>query len=154
MHSRPSGIPPFSVPRSAQEAVFRLPVRVYYEDTDAAGVVYYANYLRFIERARTEWLRELGFEQQALLTSTGGGFVVRALQADYLSPARLDDALEVVTTVDSLRRARIAFNQRVMRADDRLFEARVVLAFVDWNRQKPVPLPVALHQKFEKLAPA
>jgi acyl-CoA thioester hydrolase len=154
MHTRPPGAHPLTDPHSAQEAEFRMALRVYYEDTDAAGVVYYANYLRFIERARTEWLRALGFEQQALLTSTGGGFVVRALQADYLSPARLDDALEVITTVDSLRRASIAFRQRVMRGADRLFEAHVVLAFVDWNRHKPAPLPAAMHQQFEKYAQA
>lgn len=154
MHTSPPSPQPLAGAQAAQEAAFRMPLRVYYEDTDAAGVVYYANYLRFIERARTEWLRALGFEQQELLARTGGGFVVRALQADYLSPARLDDALEVVTTVSKLRRASITFDQRVMRGGDRLFEAEVVLAFVDWNRHKPAPLPPAMYQQFEKYTQA
>ena len=81
----------------ASQQPFTLPVRVYYEDTDAGGVVYYANYLNFCERARTEWLRTLGVSQQALIDEQGLGFVVRSVQADYLAPARLDDSLIVVT---------------------------------------------------------
>ena len=78
---------------------FRLAVRVYYEDTDAGGVVYYANYLRFLERARTECLRSLGFEQSELMAQ-GIAFAVRSLSAEYLKPARLDDELVVVSTIE------------------------------------------------------
>lgn len=133
-------------------ADFRLPVRVYYEDTDAAGVVYYANYLRFCERARTEWLRALGFEQQSLLADQGVGFVVRSVQADYLSPARLDDELTVVSTIAGLRKASIVFRQEIQRKGERLFAAQVVLACVDWRRQRPVAIPSAMHQQFENYA--
>lgn len=134
---------------SAPGGDFRIPVRVYYEDTDAAGVVYYANYLRFCERARTEWLRALGFEQQALLANDGVGFVVRSVKADYLAPARLDDSLTVASSMDGLRRASIAFRQDILRGDERLFVAHVVLACVDWRRQKPVAIPAAMQQKFQ-----
>ena len=95
----------------ASSQPFTLPVRVYYEDTDAGGVVYYANYLKFCERARTEWLRTLGVSQQALIDEQGLAFVVRSVQADYLASARLDDALEVVTRVAMLRRASLLFEQ-------------------------------------------
>ncbi|ATE61316.1 tol-pal system-associated acyl-CoA thioesterase [Thauera sinica] len=131
---------------------FRMPVRVYYEDTDAAGVVYYANYLRFCERARTEWLRALGFEQQALLAAEGVGFVVRSVRADYLSPARLDDGLTVVSSLAGLRRASLDFRQEIMRDDERLFVAHVVLACVDWRRQRPVAIPAAMQQRFQTYA--
>ncbi len=89
-----------SLPASSR---FSLSVRVYYEDTDAGGVVYYANYLKFCERTRTEWLRALGVAQHALLDEQGVGFVVRSVQADYLAPARLDDALEVSARIASRR---------------------------------------------------
>lgn len=125
---------------------------MYYEDTDAGGVVYYANYLRFCERARTEWLRALGFGQQQMLSAQGLGFVVRSVQADYLSPARLDDALTVVSTIDLLRKASIGFCQQIVRDGERLFVAHVVLACVDWRRQKPVAIPAAMHQQFDKYA--
>lgn len=141
-------------PETGNVASFVLPLRVYYEDTDAAGVVYYANYLRFCERARTEWLRSLGFGQQALLAETGIAFVVRSVQADYLQPARLDDALEVHTHVDSLRRASILFRQEVRRPDQAapLFTAQVLVACIDWQQQKPVSIPPQLHLRLESLA--
>ncbi len=134
-------------PASAAAQV--LPVRVYYEDTDAAGVVYYANYLRFCERARTEWLRGLGFGQQALLADDGTAFVVRSVQADYLAPARLDDCLDVRTRVDSLRRASILFHQEIRRSDELLFVAKVLVACIDWHKQKPAPIPGAMHSQLQ-----
>lgn len=154
MHINDSGRSAQAVPSAASGpgADFRLPVRVYYEDTDAAGVVYYANYLRFCERARTEWLRALGFGQQQLLSAQGLGFVVRSVQADYLSPARLDDELAVVSTIEGLRKASIGFRQQIVRDSERLFVAHVVLACVDWRRQKPVAIPAAMHQQFDKYA--
>src|SRR5690606_18043544 len=119
----------------ASQQPFTLPVRVYYEDTDAGGVVYYANYLKFCERARTEWLRTLGVSQQALIDERGLGFVVRSVQADYRASARLDDALEVITQVAMLRRASILFEQQLVRGQELLFTARVLLASIDLRRQ-------------------
>ena len=136
----------------ASQQPFTLPVRVYYEDTDAGGVVYYANYLKFCERARTEWLRTFGVSQQALIDEQGLGFVVRSVQADYLAPARLDDALIVVTQVAMLRRASILFEQQLMRGQELLFTARVLLASIDLHRQKPVAIPASLHALLESKA--
>ena len=129
-----------------------LALRVYYEDTDAAGVFYYANYLRFCERARTEWLRELGIGQQALMASDGIAFVVRSVKADYLRAARLDDALEVITRISALRGASLLFEQDVQRAGQLLFRAHVLVACIDQRRQKPTPIPTQLYSLFESLA--
>lgn len=90
-----------------------LPIRVYYEDTDAGGVVYYANYLRFMERARTEWLRSYGFEQDRLITDLGIVFAVRSANIDYLRPARFNDMLEVKTRVIDRGRASLAFHHSI-----------------------------------------
>jgi acyl-CoA thioester hydrolase len=103
------------------------PVRVYYEDTDLAGIVYYANYLRFIERARTEWVRGLGVDQTALKARHGIVFAVRKVDADYLKPAKFDDELQVTTELTSLGGARIALCQEVWRGAERLFTAQIVL---------------------------
>ncbi|MDY0072122.1 MAG: tol-pal system-associated acyl-CoA thioesterase [Thauera sp.] len=130
-------------------AVFSLPLRVYYEDTDAAGVVYYANYLRFCERARTELLRQSGVEQQALMRDQGIAFVVRSVQADYLQPARLDDSLQVSTQVAKLRRVSVLFEQQIHRDDVLLFSARTLVACIDHRRQKPCVLPADLLTLFE-----
>ena len=137
---------------SAASHAFTIPVRVYYEDTDAGGVVYYANYLKFCERARTEWLRTLGLSQQKLLDEQGLGFVVRSVQADYLAPARLDDALVVRTRVATLRRASLLFEQELRRGQELLFSARVLLASIDLNRHKPVAIPASLHALLESKA--
>lgn len=102
-------------------------MRVYYEDTDLAGIVYYANYLRFIERARTEWVRGLGVDQGALKRDEGIVFAVRRVEADYLKPARFDDLLTVTTRLLEMGGARIELEQEVLRAGERLFAARVVL---------------------------
>jgi acyl-CoA thioester hydrolase len=97
---------------------FRWPVRVYYEDTDSGGVVYYANYLRFMERARTEWMRKLGFEQDALIRDTGILFAVRSASLEYLLPARFNDRLEVGVRLCERRRASLVFEQVVSREGD------------------------------------
>ena len=136
----------------ASQQPFTLPIRVYYEDTDAGGVVYYANYLKFCERARTEWLRTFGVSQQALIDEQGLGFVVRSVQADYRASARLDDALIVVTQVAMLRRGSILFEQQLMRGQELLFTARVLLASIDLRRQKPVAIPASLHALLESKA--
>ncbi|RVT87450.1 tol-pal system-associated acyl-CoA thioesterase [Rhodobacteraceae bacterium CCMM004] len=108
-------------------APHRFTVRVYYEDTDLAGIVYYANYLKFIERARTEWVRRLGIDQAALKAESGIVFAVRRVEADYLSPARFDDLLDVETAPVDLRLARIVLRQTVLRGQTALFDARVTL---------------------------
>ena len=121
----------------------RFPIRVYYEDTDLAGIVYYANYLRFIERARTEWTRALGIDQTRLKAEEGAVFAVRRIEADYLSPAVFDDELTVTTEVARLTPARIELDQKVMRGDGVLFAARVTLACLDPDL-RPRRLPGAL----------
>jgi len=126
---------------------FSLPVRVYFEDTDAAGVVYYAGYLRFLERGRTEWLRALGIEQQRLAEETGVAFAVRSLGVEYLRAARLDDALMVITELASLGHAQALFHQRIERAGERLVEATVRVACIDARRLKPIALPKDISKK-------
>ncbi len=102
-------------------------LRVYYEDTDLAGIVYYANYLRFIERARSEWIRTLGIDQKALKADEGIVFAVRRIEADYLSPAHFDDELDVLTTTEAVTGARIVLKQEVQRAGETLFVAQVTI---------------------------
>ncbi|MBW7860096.1 MAG: tol-pal system-associated acyl-CoA thioesterase [Rhodocyclaceae bacterium] len=121
-----------------------LTVRVYYEDTDAAGVVYYANYLRYCERARTEWLRTLGYSQQALLENHAIAFVVRSIEAQFLAPARLDDTLEIMTTVLRLGGASLSFSQRIVRNHSPIFTAQVGIACVDQRSGRPIPIPSGL----------
>jgi acyl-CoA thioester hydrolase len=136
---------------AAARTSFALPVRVYYEDTDAAGVVYYANYLRYLERARTEWLRALGFDQTALATERGIAFAVRSLDIEYLKPARLDDMLDVVCAVDALGRARLTFHQRVERGGELLVVAKVRVACIDALRLKATAIPNDLLARFKTL---
>lgn len=102
-------------------------VRVYYEDTDLAGIVYYANYLRFIERGRSEWIRSLGIDQTRLKVEDGMVFAVRRVEADYLKPAKFDDLLTVTTRLVAATGARIVLDQAVLRGDERLFEAQITL---------------------------
>lgn len=129
---------------------FCWPVRVYYEDTDSGGVVYYANYLRFMERARTEWLRSRGFEQDDLQAREGVIFAVRSVSIDYLKPARFNDQLQVVSALRQWRRASLEFHQRIERlaaaADQSgtLCEAVIKIACVDSRSFRPRPLPDAI----------
>ncbi|TGN44190.1 tol-pal system-associated acyl-CoA thioesterase [Paracoccus liaowanqingii] len=120
-----------------------LTLRVYYEDTDLAGIVYYANYLKFIERARSEWVRALGIDQQAMHRDSGHVFAVRRVEADYLRPARFDDVLRVVTDLAQASPARLIVDQQVRRDDQLLFAARVTIACVD-RQGRPVRLPSIL----------
>ena len=118
----------------------RFTLRVYYEDTDLAGVVYYANYLKFIERARSEWLRDLGVDQAALKTDGGVVFAVRRIEADYLKPARYDDLLTVVSTFAEQSGARLVLAQSVLRGEVTLFTAQVTLVCLDSaGRARRVP---------------
>jgi acyl-CoA thioester hydrolase len=130
---------------------FVLPVRVYYEDTDAAGVVYYANYLRYLERARTEWLRTVGFDQSTLTTERGIAFAVRSLDIEYLRPARLDDLLDIACAIDSLGGARLVFEQRVERNGETLVTASVSVVCIDVARLKAVAIPNDLRSQIEAL---
>ncbi len=107
---------------------FILPVRVYYEDTDAGGVVYYANYLKFAERARTEMLRHVGLENSTLQEQDGIALVVRRLEVDYKQPARLDDLLDVHLTLTKIGGASLQGEQRILRGDDDLAHIKIVLA--------------------------
>jgi acyl-CoA thioester hydrolase len=130
---------------------FSIPVRVYYEDTDAGGVVYYANYLKFFERCRTEWMRLAGHDQSALAAEAGIGFVARKATCEYLKPARLDDLLTVGLEVEKLTRVRVVFRQHVRRGDDELVTGTVEIACVDMATLKPAPIPEFLHSKLEAL---
>jgi len=124
--------------------VFTLPVRVYYEDTDAAGVVYYANYLKFIERARTEYLAAIGHPLAELERRHGIVFVVRRVEVDFLAPARLFDALDVTFEPERVRRAGLCARQEVRRGGHPLARARVDLACLDAASWKPARIPIDL----------
>jgi acyl-CoA thioester hydrolase len=128
-----------------------LTLRVYYEDTDSGGVVYYANYLRYLERGRTELLRSLGVEQQRLLEETGLAFAVRSLSAEYLKPARLDDLLQIETVIQDLGRAQVTFAQSVVRGDEILLTATVRVACLVLAKGKPAAMPKELHELFKTL---
>ncbi len=125
---------------------FHWPVRVYWEDTDAGGVVYYANYLNFMERARTEWLRALGFEQDLLRDEAGVIFVVRRVAVDYLAPARFNEQIEVGVSLQHLGRASLSVSQILSRGPTRLVSAQVTLACVDAARFKPARIPAPIFQ--------
>jgi acyl-CoA thioester hydrolase len=129
---------------------FAIQVRVYYEDTDAAGIVYYANYLRFIERGRTELLRTLGHDQNALMKE-GIAFAVHSANVEFLKPARLDDLLTVETGIASLGRAQVTFAQRIRRGHELLLDAKIRVACIDPVRGKPIPMPRILHQQLSAL---
>lgn len=127
-----------------------LSVRIYYEDTDTAGIVYYANYLRFLERARTEFLRSLGHSQHQLMQE-GVAFAVRSVQADYLKPAKLDDLLTVDTTVEALGRAQMTFAQRILRDRELLLDAKIRVACIDPAAGRPMAMPRHIHEQFAAL---
>lgn len=123
---------------------FHWPVRVYYEDTDSGGVVYYANYLKFMERARTEWLRSLGFEQDRLASELGLIFAVTEVDMRYLRPARFNDALSVTARVIERGRASLRFAQNVRRGEELLCEGRIRIASLDAAGFRPRAIPEAL----------
>jgi acyl-CoA thioester hydrolase len=127
---------------------FSWPIRIYWEDTDAGGVVYYANYLKFLERARTEWLSHLGLEQDQLATEFGVVFVVRRVEADYLAPARFNDRLVVRCELAELNRASLSMDQQVLRGDSLLLKARVKVACIDQAGFRPARIPNFVSQAF------
>jgi acyl-CoA thioester hydrolase len=136
----------------AEEARFCWPVRVYYEDTDSGGIVYYANYLRFMERARTEWLRARSVEQDRLLGEHGVIFAVRSVQLDYLRPARFNQLLAVSAKVVGTGRASLTFEQEVMLqtaegGDEVLCRGRIRIACLDAHSLKPRPIPAGIQRE-------
>jgi len=133
-------------------AAFRWNVRVYYEDTDAGGIVYYANFLKFFERCRTEWLRACGVDQHAMATGGGVQFVVTSAQVDYLRPARLDDELLIEARIVAARRASLVFGQGAWRDGVELARGRVAVAAVDVRSLAPVRLPDGLLEKAAAVA--
>jgi acyl-CoA thioester hydrolase len=120
---------------------FRHTLRVYWEDTDAGGVVFFANYLKFFERARTEWLRALGFGQQQLRTDTGAVFVVADTSVRYLTPARLDDELEITVHIVDAGRASLSLSQQAWRDGELLAEGRIRIGCVDAGTFRPRRIP-------------
>jgi acyl-CoA thioester hydrolase len=130
-------------------AAFRLAVRVYWEDTDAAGIVFYANYLKFFERARTEWLRSLGFDQERLRSQTGIAFVVTDTAVSYRLPARLDDMLEVTVRVARLGQASLGVAQQVRRGRDLLAEGTIRVGCVELGTFRPRRVPDDILEKIQ-----
>jgi acyl-CoA thioester hydrolase len=130
--------------------LFRWPVRVYYEDTDAGGVVYHASYLAFYERARTEMLRQHHFNQQALLEEQVA-FVVRRMTIDFVAAARLDDLLEIQSEVTAMTRATMTFSQRIVNAEGKVLnEAEVLIACINPHLMKPIALPKSIVAEFKQ----
>ncbi len=131
-------------------SLFRWPVRVYYEDTDAGGVVYHARYVAFFERARTEMLRQRNFHQQQLLDERVA-FAVRRMTVEFLAPARLDDLLDVQSEITSIRGASLSFAQRILDASGNLLcSAEVLIACIDPNQMKPKALPKSIVAEFKQ----
>lgn len=132
---------------------FVWPARVYYEDTDAGGVVYHANYLHFLERARTEWLRQLGFEQDQLRTEHNVLFAVRSLNIEYKRPARFNEQLEILVNSVNLRRASMELQQSIVRTDqmtnELIVSADVNIVCVDSAQFSPCPVPLPVVREIE-----
>lgn len=133
-----------------QNEPFKLDIRVYYEDTDTGGVVYYANYLKFFERARTEFLRSLGMNQQELADSQKIMFVVKQANIVYSQAARLDDLIEILTIVTEMRASSIYFEQQALRNNELLAKASVQICTVHATRFKPVRIPLTTRQLIQK----
>ncbi|HEX5805194.1 MAG TPA: tol-pal system-associated acyl-CoA thioesterase [Macromonas sp.] len=134
--------------------MFHWPVRVYWEDTDAGGIVFYANYLKFFERARTEWLRHLGLEQHNLRTETGGMFVVASTEVKYLRPAQLDDLLQITATVRELDRVSMTLHQQAWRLQDGqattlLCEGSIRIVWVEAARMRASRIPDSIQHLFK-----
>jgi acyl-CoA thioester hydrolase len=131
------------------------PVRVYYEDTDFSGIVYHANYLRFMERGRTNYLRLIGADHRKLFEETekeapGFAFVVRSMTLDFYKPAVMDDILHVISEPSEVKGASVTLHQRVMRGDEMLVEAHVRVAFVSNGRARPIPKPLRIAMRADQ----
>ena len=130
-------------------------VRVYYEDTDFTGIVYHANYLRYMERGRTNYLRLIGADHRALFEAAekeapGFAFVVRSMTIDFLKPARMDDVLTIVSEPNDVKGASVTIRQRVMRGDELLLQADVKVAFISGGRAKPIPKPLRIAMRADQ----
>jgi acyl-CoA thioester hydrolase len=123
------------------DKTFSFPIRIYYEDTDAGGIVYYANYLKYAERARTEYLRHLGLNQDTLLKEQGVGFVVRDCHISYKSPAKLDDALNITCKITDLKGVSLKMEQKLYRGDTILCEIEITLVFLSLPNMRPTKIP-------------
>lgn len=133
----------------SKHKAFSLPIRVYFQDTDAGGVMYHASYVNFMERARTEWLRTLGYSNAELMREFGVVFVVRSLRLDYFKPALLDDLLEVTAQIKDTGRSRLTLLQNVLRGDEVLAEGEVHLVCVSVESFKPVSVPEVLRKQWK-----
>lgn len=136
--------------------LFSIPARVYYEDTDAAGIVYYANYLKFFERCRTEWMRSIGHDQGELAREHNLAFVVRSVSVDFHKPARLDDLLDISLAVDKLGGAQVVFRQIARRhsrnnGGEDLVSATVQIVCINLAAMKTTPIPSWLRQSLERI---
>ena len=130
--------------------VFTLPVRVYFQDTDAGGVVYHASYVNFMERARTEWMRSFGFTNAGLMKELGVVFVVRSLKLDYLKPALLDDLITVSVQLKEIGRSRVTLHQSMTRGEEKLVEAEIHLVSIALDTFKPVSVPIVLREQWKE----
>ena len=143
----------FNKKRDPFPSLFRLPIRVYFEDTDIGGVVYCANYLKFLERCRTEWLRSIGINQSSLLQEKGIAFIVRSVEIEYLKPARMDNLVVVDLCIEKITRSQVFFSQRICLevADglEELVRARVQVITVNVNPMKIVSIPIELRAQLE-----
>lgn len=145
-----------SLDGAISDGLHRMQVRVYYEDTDFSGIVYHANYLRFMERGRTNYLRLLGADQRALFAEAeseapGFAFVVRSMTLEYLKPSRMDDLLDIVTRPIDVKGASILMGQEVRRGDELLLEAKVKVAFVAGGRARPIPKALRIAMKADQI---
>jgi 4-hydroxybenzoyl-CoA thioesterase len=129
-------------------AAFAIPIRIYIEDTDAGGLVYYVNYFKFMERCRTEFLRSLGYDKPAILEG-GLLLVVHSAQANYRRPARLDDELQATAQVIKLARTYVEFEQKILRGDELLCEALIRVACVNGATMKPHAIPAAMYDQIK-----
>ena len=139
-----------SDPEPATAAAFKMSVRVYYEDTDAGGIVYYANYLRFMERCRSDWLRDLGYEISAIDQQFGIFLAVRSTQTEYLKPARLSDLLTVTVNLAELRRASMRLGQQVYRNAELLCHSTIRLVCLNSATLGPMAIPEPLFSDINK----
>lgn len=131
---------------------FVWPVRIYYENTDAGGVVYHCDYVAFLERARTEFLRSMAIELGALEKSHAVLFAIRSVQIDYLKPARLDDLLQVTVGFKALRSASIVFSQKILRQDDILCKAEVKVVAISSNTFRPTAVPEFMYERLDQVS--
>jgi acyl-CoA thioester hydrolase len=138
---------PHSSPVTGHSSPFSFPIRVYWEDTDAGGIVYYANYLKFMERARSEWLRAIGIEQGPLKDEHNAMFVVVSVEAHFKRPARYGELLEVGCVIDQTTRASLTFRQQILRDGELLIDGKVRVACLDATTFRPQPVPDTVIEK-------